>query len=247
MCCHRNFLVLLSSRLIASFLRYCSQQLSNFFFMHCSFSHNNCVITFWSRRKHRFEFCGISAFRFDYFSPPSLPPSFSLSSFPHIQSPISLLRFQQISTNFLRSFVLLSNAAVFMLPHVTVRYVRRHVKITFDLLQSRERKGSRRAALNELARDSLRDVFRPESRRTNADVAHRGSTDKTHRAIHHNPTIIWLSVPVRRWIKCRVPRCRCRGVCFCRRGLSAPFARYRTNRTYGAFSRVIWLEIILLR
>lgn len=126
-----------------------------------------------------------------------------------------------------------------MSPHVTVRYVRRHVKITFDLLQSRERKGPGRAALNELVRDSLRDVFRSGSRRTNADAA--GPTDKTHRAIHHNPAIIWLSVLVRRWIKRRVPRCRCRGVCFCRRGLSARYG------TYGAFGRVIWLEIILLR
>lgn len=44
-----------------------------------------------------------------------------------------------------------------MLSRVTARYVRRHVKITFDLLQSRERKRlSGQVARNELVRDSFR-------------------------------------------------------------------------------------------
>lgn len=80
-----------------------------------------------------------------------------------------------------------------------------------------------------------------------ADGAHRRPTDKTYRAIHHDPAIIWLSVPDQRWIKRRVSRCRCRGLCFCSCSLSTLLARYGTNRTHGMFGRVIWLEIIPLR
>lgn len=75
--------------------------------------------------------------RFDFLSPPSLPLSFSV---PILSSLNDLNKFPKV--------VPLSNAAVFMLSRVTARYARRHVKITFDLLQSREKKaGSRWTSL----------------------------------------------------------------------------------------------------
>lgn len=177
------------------------------------------------------------------FSPSSLSLSLCSFAFDHFFSPIP--------TNFLqRSYVSLSNAAVFMLPRVTTRYVRHHVKITFDLLQSGERKRPERAALNVLVRDSLRG----------GRVSFRGAAGERAPLPRTGGQLIRLAerfITTLRLSGCQFRSCdgsnvvsRAVGVAACVFALATCPLRSRdtrTDRTYGAFGRVIWLEIIPLQ